>query len=465
MSRNSLTRQVRRAYRQDKLARVCTMPERDFGRAFGMETTEVPTGRNNWYRRADDQPENYYHFRDNGSSVLAVAHLDTVVQPGRRAPHFRGSRNDPYIRSGALDDRLGAYVILDLLPRLGVTCDWLLTTGEESGQSTAEHFKPAKDYDWAIEFDRMGTDVVMYQYEDRASRALVEASGAKMGHGSFSDIAYLEHLGVKAFNWGVGYRGNYHSEAGYAYLNDTFASVARYLRFSEQNAGTPMPHDADDLYADDRYDCYDECYSCGEKRVVDSATGYCTFCGACQDCGATDPNVAEEWGDPDADVCQCYTPRSAQPAARADTGTWTVGMTWEEYMALRPSADDEDNADEINHARCIMAGPDTPASHEHAGQDGLWTGARRSPSIAPPWSEHAPGDKGYVRYWHEAANGLDGIDVVAHTPGAGWQDVCARCAARWPAESGSGDIHLEHDCPGCEIAPDLVALTEQETRS
>jgi hypothetical protein len=304
---NSAADQVRRAYSQDRLTRICTLREDRFGRAFGLTTVHTePRFRS---CGSSGRPENYYHFRDNGSRVLAVAHLDTVVRGNQRTPRFHDTRHGPGVVCGALDDRLGAYVILDLLPKLGITCDWLFTVGEESGQSTAESFKPGKDYDWAIEFDRGGTDVVMYQYEDRASRELVEAAGAVMGSGSFSDIAYLEHLGVKAFNWGVGYRGNYHSVNGYAYLNDTFAMMAQYLRFHEQNAGTTLPHDPEAYWLADDADCYDDCLDCGKKATVDPVTLYCGYCGVCQDCGGTNPDVVADWDDPDADVCLCYTPR------------------------------------------------------------------------------------------------------------------------------------------------------------
>ncbi len=314
---------VRDAYRQDKLARTCLLPESKFGRAFGMETVKIPGVRPDWDgRRAD-----YYHFRDNGSSVLAVAHLDTVVpQPGR-TPRFTDTRWGPLITSGALDDRLGAYVILHLLPALGVTHDWLLTTGEESCASTARSFKPGKDYDWVIEFDRMGTDVVMYQYEDRDSRKLVEASGASLGSGSFSDIAALEHLGVKAFNWGVGYQGNYHSEKGYAYLNNTFSMVSKYLEFLGQNAGKTLLHDG---WKDEREEGIRDCSVCGARNSVDAVTWYCDYCGSCQDCYGTSPDVAAQWGDPeDTDVCQCYTPEKHS----GDDGSHPV--TWDEYMASK----------------------------------------------------------------------------------------------------------------------------------
>ena len=283
MSRNTLTRAVRRAYREDDLAAVCTLPEYDFGRVFGMETITVEPRYS--YR---EEEEFYYHYRDNSSSVLAVAHLDTVVRENRRAPRFGSAKGGPVIVSGALDDRLGAYAILRLLPSLGVTTDWLFTVGEESGQSTAEQFKSGKDYDWVIEFDRMGTDVVMYQYEDEPSRDAVEASGAAMGQGSFSDIAYLEHLGVKAFNWGIGYRGDYHSEKGYAYLGDTFGMVAKYLRFHDQNAGLTMPHEPGDYWGSSSRDDDDyllTCAYCCALDAVDTTTWYCNVCYSCQDCG------------------------------------------------------------------------------------------------------------------------------------------------------------------------------------
>lgn len=289
MSRKTLTREVRRAYSQDSLARICMLPEKEFGAAYGMQTIHVDQ---KW---PTSEPADYYHFRDNGSRVLAVAHLDTVVRPERRAPRFRDTKGGPHIVSGALDDRLGAYVILGLLPALGVTCDWLFTTGEESGQSTAELFKPEKDYDWLIEFDRMGTDVVMYQYEDEACCQAVQECGAVMGTGSYSDIAYLEHLEVKAFNWGVGYRGDYHSEKGYAFLDDTFAMVAKYLRFHEQNEGTGMPHEPcryDDRSFDDGY----YCRFCQGKNTVDAVTWYCRECGSCADCGQA------------GNECMCYVP-------------------------------------------------------------------------------------------------------------------------------------------------------------
>lgn len=346
MRKNALTRQIRHAYRQDKLAQVLTLPEFKFGKAFGMETVRVSD-------RSEDRgwgpPADYYHFKDNGSRVLATAHLDTVVAPARRAAstRFAGTKRGPLVVSGALDDRLGAYAITNLLPAMGISCDWLFTIGEESGQSTAEHFKPPKDYDHVIEFDRGGKDVVMYQYEDRATTELVEACSAPVGQGSFSDIAYLEHLGVKAFNWGIGYGGNYHSEKGYAYLDDTFAMVAKYLVFHDQNKGVTLEHTAGYGYGSYVKDDVSDCCWCGERGTVSTTTGYCEYCGSCADCGETDPYVAAGWNDPDVDVCTCYLPsrnRREQEQDDAPFTDWrtagytTTGMTWADYQAMRPGS-------------------------------------------------------------------------------------------------------------------------------
>jgi hypothetical protein len=278
--KNSAVKQVRRAYKQEELAHILTLPEAEFGAEFGMKTTEV----DQFPWRGKPSESDYYHFKDNGSRVLAVAHLDTVVRPKGRVPAFHDTRSGPAVVSGALDDRLGAYVITKLLPALGVNHDVLLTVGEEDGQSTASFFKPEKEYDHIIEFDRAGTDVVMYQYEDRASREAVQASGARVGQGSFSDICYLEQAGVKAFNWGVGYGGNYHSEKGYAILPDTFSMVAKYLKFNAQNAGISMPHTAEDRFGrrdEGKFDCE----LCGAFGTVDYFSLVCEYCRCCADCG------------------------------------------------------------------------------------------------------------------------------------------------------------------------------------
>ena len=226
--------EVEAAFSRKDLKRICEADEYDFGDAYDMQTVLVD----------QPAPENFYYYKDNGSNILAVAHLDTVGDADERTTRFVVTEGGgTVVFSRALDDRLGAYIILELLPLLGLKYDILLTVGEESGMSTASFFEPpkGKEYDYMIEFDRGGTDVVMYQYDDQEVRELVRNAGARVGDGSFSDISYLGHLEIKGFNWGVGYQ-DYHGPRAHAFLDDTFSMVAKYLRFAEQNQGVYMPH-------------------------------------------------------------------------------------------------------------------------------------------------------------------------------------------------------------------------------
>jgi hypothetical protein len=245
--RKAPTKAIRNAFSRDDLKRVCELREGDFPDAYGL--TRVDLDRADTWRHSSDDDGDWYAYRDNGASVLAVAHLDTVVGHAARRCVFAETASGTVCHSGALDDRLGAYTILHLLPALGINVDILLTTGEESGMSTAEFFEANadKEYDWVIEFDRGGMDVVMYQYDDKETAELVRKSGARVGQGSFSDIAYLEHLEVKCFNWGTGYTGpghNYHSARAHVWLDDYFLMVAYFLNFHADNAGVYLPHDA-----------------------------------------------------------------------------------------------------------------------------------------------------------------------------------------------------------------------------
>jgi hypothetical protein len=212
------------------------MHESEFAATYGMDTIPV----------MQRPPDDAYFFQDNGSDILAVAHLDTVMFSDERTANFVDTEAGPVVFSGALDDRLGAYIILELLPKLGITCDILLTVGEENGASTAGFFETDKHYHWMIEFDRGGTDVVMYQYEDPDTMDLVRKAGARIGDGSFSDVSYLEHLEIKGFNWGVGYQ-DYHGPRSHAFLEVTFKMVAQFLIFHEANADTYLPHDMDEV--------------------------------------------------------------------------------------------------------------------------------------------------------------------------------------------------------------------------
>jgi len=187
-----------------------------------------------------------YIYKDNGANILAVAHLDTVQD----ARHFYtvDIDGDVAVFSTALDDRLGAWVILDVLPKMGLRYDILLTTEEESLNSTAQHFVPpaGKKYNWMFSFDRAGTDVVMYQYDEPEYDDLLEEVNMYKGLGSYSDICELHTLGCAGFNWGCGYENN-HTPRSHVIWGNLMWMIDGFVSFYHKHkdrlfASTAGPH-------------------------------------------------------------------------------------------------------------------------------------------------------------------------------------------------------------------------------
>lgn len=216
-----------KAFCFQELSSICSRNESDFS-DFGTVVTQGKL------------EGSTYTYKDNNSSVLGVAHLDTV-QNGNWASIIRTKKKEKVILSPQLDDRLGVYIITRLLPRLGVHCDWLLTTGEEIGCSSAELFKTDKSYNWAFSFDRAGTDVVLYQHDHKALRKVLRKAGFRVGEGSFSDLSSLE-IGCSGINFGCGYQ-NCHSIDAYALLSDTLEMVTKFARFHEKFQDVKLPYD------------------------------------------------------------------------------------------------------------------------------------------------------------------------------------------------------------------------------
>lgn len=182
-------------------------------------------------------------YIDRGADVLAVAHLDAV---GKHPHFFHGNiEEDVWVFSPWLDDRLGAFLILDVLPQMGLDYDILLTTGEEEGKSTAWYFEPPKDkkYRYMFQPDRMGTDVVHYQYHNKPMFAALRKAGfKKLEYGSYTDIVELEHLGVCGFNVGIGYYEN-HTRWCRASLNECYWQMCALIDFYEQTPEVTFPFD------------------------------------------------------------------------------------------------------------------------------------------------------------------------------------------------------------------------------
>ena len=108
-----------------------------------------------------------YLYKNNNAKILAVCHMDTVFDHAHKYNFCHIDEN--YIFSPKLDDRLGVYTILHYLPKYhpNVKYDYLITTDEEIGKSTAQLFAKVnkKKYNWIVEFDRKGEDVVLYDYK------------------------------------------------------------------------------------------------------------------------------------------------------------------------------------------------------------------------------------------------------------------------------------------------------------
>lgn len=182
--------------------------------------------------------ESMYFYKNVGSKVLAVAHMDTVRETG--SFRYVKTGKDIIVASPNLDDRLGIYVILDLLPQFGIVTDVLLTDNEECCDSTAQFFPEVTkgggiEYNWIIEFDRAGEDVVLYGYEDTPDlKPALEAVGFSVGQGSYSDICELYSMQTGAFNMGIGYHFQ-HTPQCIASIGQLGRQLSRFESFYKTN--------------------------------------------------------------------------------------------------------------------------------------------------------------------------------------------------------------------------------------
>ena len=176
-------------------------------------------------------------------------------------------------------------MLLDLLPSLGITgYDVLLCDSEEIGCSTAQFLPQTDQYNWLFEFDRAGTDVVTYQYGGDEWDDTLASYGFDVAHGAFSDISYLEHLGRKAVNVGVGYHRQ-HTKKCHADLRFTVANAMRFAEFYRDHQHHVFEHtdtsqqDAErtlyDSYYSDDYHC-PWCYApCTENEIFEDDCPHC----------------------------------------------------------------------------------------------------------------------------------------------------------------------------------------------
>ena len=243
-----------------------------------------------------DSAAGHYAFQDNGASILAVAHCDTVSVKSKAGPMAKKST----VHSPALDDRLGVYLLLEVLPQLGVKMDVLLTDDEEIGRSTAELFDApeGRKYNWVFSFDRADGEIVMYQYKnmDGDWETFWNTYGFKLGFGSFSDICQLETLGCKGFNFGCGYHKQ-HTPDCYADLKETAKSVNRFMGFYRAHKDTHFEHTP--VPQRSKWDWWED-RAYGKFHKAGAGYDYCDVCGQPEDV-----KNMRQWGD--FQVCDfCY---------------------------------------------------------------------------------------------------------------------------------------------------------------
>lgn len=191
-----------------------------------------------------------YIYAPRGGKVLAVVHTD--VSGGDRYAQATWHRGEGglLLRSKALDDRLGLYMLLQLCNFNNF--DILLTTDEEIGNSSAadfvDDFKDKVQYNWLFQIDRRRTaadkfrpTAVMYEYETPEYRKLLEDAGIACEQGSFSDICSMEDLNVAGFNFSATYQ-NEHSENCHAYWSDVQTMIPTISSFITQHEDRKMPH-------------------------------------------------------------------------------------------------------------------------------------------------------------------------------------------------------------------------------
>lgn len=169
-----------------------------------------------------------YAWKQTGAKVLAVAHCDCVDGGSK---HFQFDQETGLVFSSRLDDRLGVHTIVDILPKIGIPVDVLLTDFEECGASTGLDFAldvgQGHKYNWMFQFDRRGDDAVCYDYWKMQRRI---RSHFTLGQGSFSDICAMDTLGISGLNIGVGYHQE-HTLGSYAILDETAAQIVRFAKF------------------------------------------------------------------------------------------------------------------------------------------------------------------------------------------------------------------------------------------
>lgn len=208
-----------------EMKEACRLKPKQLRDKFGLTEVTTDNDKKMW-------------FKDNGSNVLFVAHLDSV-QNYYELDTVK-LKEDTFIFCPTLDDRLGVYVGLYWLPKAGIKPDILLTTDEEKMKSTGHWFNPPKQYNWIFMFDRRGDGAVVYNYGNEQLKYKLGKHGFDVSSGSYSCIKDMQHLKCAGINFGVGYADN-HSTFAYASRKTLERQLQRFRDFWKEYSTTKMP--------------------------------------------------------------------------------------------------------------------------------------------------------------------------------------------------------------------------------
>ncbi len=209
-------------------------------------------------------------FIDNGGDILFVAHVDTVLPPKIK------KHTKKRLHASGLDDRLGCLLAYELGMKLQV--DILLTDDEEKCQSTAQ-YHICKNYNWVVEFDRAGDDVVTYENNSYAFNQVL-LKYWNIGFGSYSDIFDLPTTAC-CFNLGIGYQYA-HSKNSYVDLKILKSQIEKFMVFYEKYSTVKFVADEKSkeevLTYQSIYD--DACDVCGGIEQIENVHDY-LICYSC----------------------------------------------------------------------------------------------------------------------------------------------------------------------------------------
>ena len=145
--------------------------------------------------------------------IALVAHLDTVFKTPPTEILYDTALNMMISPQGAgFDDRIGVWMILQILSTTKLRPHVIFTMGEEVGGlgavALAKINCPFADLRFMIELDRRGSnDCVFYDCDNPSFTSYIESFGFVENWGSYTDICDLmESWRIAGVNFSVGYR-------------------------------------------------------------------------------------------------------------------------------------------------------------------------------------------------------------------------------------------------------------------